>query len=288
MTDHAGFLELAARRIDFDLTPVEAARLEAHLAACASCRLEVERLRADSTALRRFGWWDAPATSEDVVLTAALRERGRSAPRPWALALAAALTLAVLAGGALGGGAILEGLLVGPRPTSPAPSVPASDAPSVAPTAVPAGSPSPRLSGFVGAFDVVGAFDPSYGGDPAHVLNGRGHVVARLAEPTDERLVAGSLDFYGDAGASLREVHAQFAMAEFSTTSDGTTVALGKGVECRYTGPNEATCRQVWVQFLDNPGQQPSQLDFATGTDWPYTGESWIVEGGSFELHVAP
>ena len=143
-------------------------------------------------------------------------------------------------------------------------------------------------SGFVGAFDVVGAFDPQYGGDPAHRLIGHGHVVARLAEPTDQRLVAGSLDFYGDAGASLREVHAQFAMAEFSTTSDGTTVALGKGVECRYTGPNEATCRQVWVQFLDNPGQQPSQLDFATGTDWPYTGESWIVEGGSFELHVAP
>jgi hypothetical protein len=143
-------------------------------------------------------------------------------------------------------------------------------------------------SGFVGAFDVVGAFDESRGGDPAHVLSGHGHVVARLAEPTDQRLVAGSLDFYGDAGASLREVHAQFAMAEFSTTSDGTTVALGKGVECRYTGPNEATCRQVWVQFLDNPGQQPSQLDFATGTDWPYTGESWIVEGGSFELHVAP
>jgi hypothetical protein len=286
MTDHAGFLELAAQQIDFNLTPVEAARLEAHLAACAPCRLKVERLRGDSTALRRFGSWDAPATLEDVVLTAALHGRGRSAPRPWALAFAAALVLAVLAGGALGGGAILDGLLVGSRPTIPASSVPESaEAPSVAPTAVQGGSPT---SDFVGDFDVVGAFDPSYGGDPAHVLNGRGHVVARLAEPTDQRLVAGSLDFYGDAGASLREVHAQFAMAEFSTTSDGTTVALGKGVECRYTGPNEATCRQVWVQFLDNPGQQPSQLDFATGTDWPYTGESWIVEGGSFELHVAP
>ena len=143
-------------------------------------------------------------------------------------------------------------------------------------------------SGFVGAFDVVGAFDPSYGGDPAHVLNGRGHVVARLAEPTDERLVAGSLDFTGDAGASLREVHAQFALAWFST-SDGTTVALGEGVECRYTGPNEAACRQVRVQFIEHPGY-PSQLDFSTwdGTGWPYTGETWIVEGGSFELHVAP
>ena len=137
MTDHAGFLELAARRIDFDLTPVEAARLEAHLAACAPCRLKVERLRADSTALRSFGWYDAPAKVEDVVLTAALHGRGKSAPRPWALGLAAALALAVLAGGALGGGPILERLLVGARPTSPAPSLPASaEAPSVAPTAV--------------------------------------------------------------------------------------------------------------------------------------------------------
>ena len=149
MTDHAGFLELAARQIDFDLTPVEAARLEAHLAACAPCRLKVERLRADSTALRSFGWYDAPATLEDVVLTAALHGRGRSAPRPWALGFAAALALAVLAGGALGGGAILEGLLVGARPTIPAPSVPASaEAPSVAPTAVQGGSPTPRPSGF--------------------------------------------------------------------------------------------------------------------------------------------
>ncbi len=148
MTDHAGFLELAARQIDFDLTPVEAARLEAHLAACAPCRLKAERLRADSTVLRSFGWYDAPATVEDVVLTAALRRRGRSAPRPWSLGFAAALALAVLAGGALGGRAILEGLLVGARPTIPAPSVPASaEAPSVAPTAVQGGSPSPRPSG---------------------------------------------------------------------------------------------------------------------------------------------
>jgi hypothetical protein len=148
VTDHAGFLELAARQIDFDLTPVDAARLEAHLAACATCRLKVERLRADSTALRSFGWYDAPATLEDVVMTAALHGRGRSAPRPWVLGFAAALALVVLAGGALGGGSILEGLLVGARPTSPAPSLPASaEAPSVAPTAVQGGSPAPRPSG---------------------------------------------------------------------------------------------------------------------------------------------
>ena len=150
MTDHAGFLELAAQQLDFDLTPVEAARLEAHLAACAPCRLKVERLRADSTAIRSFGWHDAPATVEDVVLTAALRGRGRSRPRPWALGLAAALALAVLAGGALGGGTILEGLLVGARPTIPAPSVAASaEALSATPTAVQGGSPAtPRPSGF--------------------------------------------------------------------------------------------------------------------------------------------
>jgi hypothetical protein len=141
-------------------------------------------------------------------------------------------------------------------------------------------------SGFVGDFNVVGAFAPEYGGDPAHILIGRGRVVARLAEPTDQRLVAGSLDFYGAAGASLREAHVQFAMAWFSTP-DNLTVALGEGVECRYTGPNEAACRQVRVQFIEEPGK-PSQLDFSTGADWPYTGETWMVEGGSFELHVAP
>ena len=138
----------------------------------------------------------------------------------------------------------------------------------------------------MGDFNVVGAFAPEYGGDPAHRLIGRGRVVARLAEPTDQRLVAGSLDFYGAAGASLREAHVQFAMAWFSTP-DGLTVALGEGVECRYTGPNEAACRQVRVQFIEEPGK-PSQLDFSTGADWPYTGETWMVEGGSFELHVAP
>jgi hypothetical protein len=135
-------------------------------------------------------------------------------------------------------------------------------------------------SGFVGAFDV------SQGGDPGHSVIG--HVVARLSEPTDQRLVAGSLDFTGVGGASLREAHAQFALAWFSTP-DGLTVALGEGVECRYTGPNEAACRQVQVQFIERPGY-PSQVDFSTwdGTSWSYTGETWIVEGGSFELYVAP
>ena len=134
-------------------------------------------------------------------------------------------------------------------------------------------------SGFVGSFDV------SQGGVSNAVI---GHVVARLAEPTDQRLVAGSLDFTGVAGGPLREAHAQFALASF-TTGDGRNVALGEGVECRYTGPNEAACRQVRVQFIEHPGY-PSQLDFSTwdGTGWPYTGETWIVEGGSFELHVAP
>ena len=143
MTDHAGFLELAARHIDFDLTPVEAARLEAHLSACASCRVKVERLRADAGALRSFGWHDAPAKVKDVVLTAALHGRGKSAPPPVGPGLAAALGLVVLAGGALGGGAILERLLVGAQPTIPAPSVPVlTEAPSVAPTAV-QGEPPP-------------------------------------------------------------------------------------------------------------------------------------------------
>jgi hypothetical protein len=135
-------------------------------------------------------------------------------------------------------------------------------------------------SGFVGAFDV------SQGGDPEHAVIGQ--VVARLAEPTDGRLVAGSLDFTGVAGAHLLETHAQFALAWFSTP-DGMAVALGEGVECRYTGPNEAACRQIQVQFIEDPGY-PSKIDFSTwnGTSWSYTGETWVVEGGSFEVHVAP
>ena len=135
-------------------------------------------------------------------------------------------------------------------------------------------------SGFVGAFEV------SQGGDPAHAVIGR--VVARLAEPTDQRLVAGSLDFYGVPGGSLREAHAQFARAEFSTP-DGFTVALGEGVECSYTAPNEAYCRTVQLQFIEAAGY-PGQIDFSTwdGTSWTYTGETWVVEGGSFELYVAP
>ncbi len=135
-------------------------------------------------------------------------------------------------------------------------------------------------SGFVGAFDV------SRGEDPEHAVIG--HIVARLAEPTDQSLVAGSLDFYGVAGDSLREAHAQFALASFST-KDGMSVALGEGVECRYTGPNEAYCRQVQMQFIEAAGY-PSQIDFSTwdGTSWSYTGETWVVERGSFELHVVP
>ncbi len=135
-------------------------------------------------------------------------------------------------------------------------------------------------SGFVGAFEV------SQGGDSQHAVIGR--VVARLAEPTDQRLVAGSLDFTGVAGAPLREAHAQFALAWF-TTADGMNVALGEGVECRYTGPNEAYCRNVQVQFIEDTHYR-NQIDFSTwdGTSWSYTGETWGVEGGSFELYVAP
>ena len=45
---HRRFLELAAASIDFDLSQREHRDLNAHLAACASCRRDLAALRGDA------------------------------------------------------------------------------------------------------------------------------------------------------------------------------------------------------------------------------------------------
>lgn len=155
MTEHETFLLLAAQQVGGPLPPDEAARLEAHLASCPSCRSIAAGMRWDDIRLRaELG----PATVSPRVRRRVLDEAaGRRYLDPrLILGLAAVLAL----------GAIGVPLLAGSRLSSaPSPSVepPAAVAPtsSLAPSLSP---PSPGIASPVAGPFVAGAYE--YGTSP--------------------------------------------------------------------------------------------------------------------------
>lgn len=101
MTIHAGFLELAATAIDFDLEPEERAELDRHLAGCDSCRRMAEAYREDAATIAHGPGPRLESGRSVAILAAALRP-ARSGPPVRLFAIVA--LVAVLGGGLLAAG----------------------------------------------------------------------------------------------------------------------------------------------------------------------------------------
>ena len=151
MIDHGLAMELAASALDFDLSVDDVGRLHEHLDACADCRTLVDALAADHRALAALPATDAPdelrtrvlaadptadtstAADSAAVVTGMPRRRSVSVPRryrwPLVVATAAAVTVAVIAGG------------LSWRPGLIAPSSSGSNAAVGRPTGTPAAAP---------------------------------------------------------------------------------------------------------------------------------------------------
>lgn len=117
--------------------------------------------------------------------------------------------------------------------------------------------PTRLVNSFVGNFDMVDS--------NGHVV---GHVVASFKEPSNGRLVPGSVDvtwadydpanppfrFMDFQGASVRESHAQLISAWFNQdlgtewAGDATNAGVS-GYLCEYAGPWNAECRPFYVIF---------------------------------------
>jgi len=132
-----------------------------------------------------------------------------------------------------------------------------------------------------------------------------GRVTAQLFEPSEQRLVPGSYDFYGVPGYPVRESHAQLGKVSFSYgagagnpggwTGDpiGANVAYAEGVICDYAEPNVPNCHPIYLWFVDvvGLGGRADYLDtniVNPGAN-PWDGTSWNVGKGSFVLtYTAP
>jgi hypothetical protein len=107
VTDHRRWLELAASRPTFAMSPTESAELEAHLASCDPCSRQIAALRADLALVARL---EVPAASmrlrERVREAAGVGDTSGSA-RNVAMIAAVGLLAALLLGATLGVGAFL-------------------------------------------------------------------------------------------------------------------------------------------------------------------------------------
>jgi hypothetical protein len=121
-----------------------------------------------------------------------------------------------------------------------------------------------------------------------------GRVTAQLFEPSEQRLVPGSYDFYGAPGWPIRESHAQLGQVMFSYDPNaggpgyGANVAYAEGVMCDYAEPNVPNCHPIYLWFVDvlNRAGRADYLDTNThnpGAD-PWDGTSWNVGRGAFFL----
>ena len=93
MIDHRRFLDLAAISIDFDLSPVERAELDAHLVACAGCRAAAAAYRADALALVALPSFTLAPERSAIILDRVIGRRRTLAPRMWMLLVAALVAL---------------------------------------------------------------------------------------------------------------------------------------------------------------------------------------------------
>ncbi len=108
MTDHRGWLELAASRPTFEMVPTESADLEVHLASCDACTREAAALRTDLAQVARL---EVPAAS--MRLRARVREAASvgdtsGSARNVVTIAAVGLLAAALLGATLGVGSYLS------------------------------------------------------------------------------------------------------------------------------------------------------------------------------------
>jgi len=121
-----------------------------------------------------------------------------------------------------------------------------------------AAGPTERVNRFVGNFDML-----------AQDGSGRvvGHVVANFTEPSDSKMVPGTLDVYWAPYEGnppfpfmtldyppIKESHAQLLGSHFDTKYNPAgfhVINAGTdGYLCDYTAPWNAGCRQFWVLFV--------------------------------------
>ncbi len=134
-TSHNRFLELAAATIDFELSPVERATLDRHLATCTTCRMAADVLRADARVIAALPLLPAPALRSGVVFGSSL-QRGSRPSTVRFLAIAAVILVSAV----LGAGVVLQ-----PTPSrSTPPSSPSPSAPA-APTRLPTWNPTAAM-----------------------------------------------------------------------------------------------------------------------------------------------
>ena len=180
MHDHETYLLLAAKRLSEPLSRDEEADLEAHLAACPSCRTIAAGMRRDDMRLH--------AAFQPVPVAPRVRDRvlaeaaGRSVVNiRTALLLAAALALALvgapLIAGGLGRSAATSQPSVPPTAISPT-ATPAPSGTIPPPTDSPSASPSPSTPAPAAGQSVNGSFVyseniPKRAGISAHLVEGR-------------------------------------------------------------------------------------------------------------------
>src|SRR3990172_5679128 len=106
---HRRFRESLSPYIDGEMRASAAERLEAHLAACEGCRLELEQLRATAAALRDLPEIEVPRSFTLSPERAAARRPLTGAAAPLALGMrlaAAGLAVALAAGFVVGPGGV--------------------------------------------------------------------------------------------------------------------------------------------------------------------------------------
>ena len=220
MVDHARAQELAAISVDFDLTPIERAEVDAHLAACTACRAFVDGLLADARAIAELPRIDAPAAVRERVLG---ERRAGPSPVRWATAIAAVLVVAVGVaigtrwipfGGSSGAAAPSEPIAAASQPPEASAAPPASQAPAAS-EAPPSATPGLPQVAWVAAPDQP-AFQPET------------VVPSATAAPTPPP----------DGGDTSGPSPAEAAMEAGLALEDG-ILAVGHG--CR--GPGPVTCQ---------------------------------------------
>jgi hypothetical protein len=143
--EHDRALELAASAIDYGLTAVQAAALDAHLATCPACAHRAAAMRGDAIALQPRTAL-LPSRRVDDAVAAAIAGRRATSPRLLVLVAAALLLVALLGVAAAAGSLLLRTWWTPPTVEVPPPSLVVAEAgPSTTPAAT-EGPPSPAAT----------------------------------------------------------------------------------------------------------------------------------------------
>lgn len=213
MNAHERALQLGASRLDFRLAADEARALDAHLGACAGCRLDVDRMAGDARRLAARPSRTMPrARSEAVRATLQRPQRSTSPAMVFVTAvLLVLLTIAV----AIVGGEIERRLEQSRLAIEPGPSAPAVPIPTAVPTNAP--TPAPTFaSAAPSSWELVSA----------GTVTGPAFETVAVASSGARWVAVGHLScvMTGDTTADC--------MAPVATSTDGRTwTTLAKGVQ---------------------------------------------------------